>query len=66
MPTPTKFKPTNLATCYDGERVYFKDLPTGRMFANKDCTLEISKEENDAMSKQEAAAAAARVPGQVK
>lgn len=60
MPTPTKFKPSNLATCYDGERVYFKDLPSGRIFANKECTLEITKDENDTMSKQESDAAASR------
>lgn len=39
----TKFVPTNLATCYDEERTYYKDLPTGRMFSDKACTREIDE-----------------------
>lgn len=53
MPKQVKFTPTNLSTCYEGERVYYKDLPTGRMFTNKECTLEITEAENDVASKQE-------------
>ena len=38
-----KFIPQNLAVCYDGERVYYKDLPSGRCFTTKDCSLEITE-----------------------
>lgn len=43
VPAPKAFKPTNLAVCYDGERTYFKDLPTGRCFSTKDCLFEIEE-----------------------
>ena len=37
-----KFVPTNLATCYEGERIYYKDLPTGRCFTTKECRVEFA------------------------
>ena len=41
---PSQPKLQDLAFCYDGERTYYKDEKTGRMWTDKACQFEIDKE----------------------
>lgn len=45
QPEEKRFKPTNLCTVYAEERIYYKDLPTGRCFADKECRTPINEDE---------------------